>query len=1041
MTDDPGLRIGVLGPLQGTRDGAPISLPRGRAAVLLAVLALSPGRPIGSARLAELIWDDDDRPERARARLQTVVARLRGLLAGLVVTAGDGYLLDIEPAQVDLWRFRQLVQDAGRSPASALAGLDEAVGLWRGEPLADVRSAALDRDVIPGLTEEYLSAVQQRAGLGLAAGQAEPVTAELRGLTGRYPLREPLWELLMRALAQAGRPAEAIAEYHRARQLLAGELGVDPSPELQGLYQQLLLADQVTATGLAPDRAPESPAAAPATRPGGPLRRLPADTRVFTGRRPELTRLLTLAGSAGEAGRTDGTGRTDGAGAAGTVVISAIDGMAGIGKTALAVHVAHQLADRFPDGQLFIDLHGYTQGYPPRTANQALEAFLRTLGVPTAQIPGDVEERAALYRERLAGTRTLIVLDNAADEAQVRPLIPGSAGCLVLVTSRRKLQALDDAHTLALDVLPGADATALLSAAAGPGRIAADDPVAAELVALCGRLPLTVRIAAALLRNRPTWSPAHLAGRLRAEHTRLAALAGAAEDRDPAALFDLSSQNLGHDQRRLYRYLGLTPGPEVDAHAAAALLDRDPAPAERLLQALVDHNLLLEPSAGRYRMHDLIRAHARTLAGQDPRPEQQAALARLLDYYQQAVAQADRTWLRAERANLAACVRYTIDHGLDQRTIAFTAGVAGLLRADGPWAQAIAAQQAGVAAATRLGDSAAEAWALTELGTLHRLTGDYAGAGRDLWAALARHREAGDQAAQAQVLSELGNVGRLSNDYPAAEGSLQAALAIYRVLRDKVGQARVLTDLGIVGSMSGRFQDAEQRLRAALELCRAEGDLSAQPRALTELSELQRLTGDYDQARRNAESAVAISARLGDRLAQANALLRLGRTLCLIGDYDDAARRGEAALQIHRELGARLGQANALTLLAEVCSRNGDYAGAARDLEQAIATYRDLGSRGNAANGLNQYAAVIRSSGDPGRAIRLYHEALDLARETEQPDEEAVALEGIGETHLRERENGDGVAYLQRAREIYQRLGMPAAGQITARLAEIGPPD
>ena len=246
---------------------------------------------------------------------------------------------------------------------------------------------------------------------------------------------------------------------------------------------------------------------------------------MFTGRRPELTRLLTLAGSAGEADRTDGTGRTDGAGAAGTVVISAIDGMAGIGKTALAVHVAHQLADRFPDGQLFIDLHGYTQGYPPRTANQALEAFLRTLGVPTAQIPGDVEERAALYRERLAGTRTLIVLDNAADEAQVRPLIPGSAGCLVLVTSRRKLQALDDAHTLALDVLPGADATALLSAAAGPGRIAADDPVAAELVALCGRLPLTVRIAAALLRNRPTWSPAHLAGPLRAEHTRLAALA------------------------------------------------------------------------------------------------------------------------------------------------------------------------------------------------------------------------------------------------------------------------------------------------------------------------------------------------------------------------------------------------------------------------------------------------------------------------------------------------------------------------------------
>jgi DNA-binding SARP family transcriptional activator/uncharacterized protein HemY len=1031
MTDDPGLRIGVLGPLQGTRDGAAITMPRGRAAVLLALLALSPGRPVGSARLAELIWDDDDRPERARARLQTVVARLRGLLPATVVTAGDGYLLDIAPGQVDLWRFRRLVQDAGRPAAGALARLDEAIGLWRGEPLADVRSPALDRDVIPGLTEEYLSAVQQRAGLGLAAGRAEPVTAELRGLTGRYPLREPLWELLMRALAQAGRPAEAIAEYHRARQVLAGELGVDPSPELQGLYQQLLLADQVTTAAPAPGPATEPPAAAPADRPG-PLRRLPADTRVFTGRRPELTRLLTLAGSA------DGA---DGAGTAGTVVISAIDGMAGIGKTALAVHVAHQLADRFPHGQLFIDLHGYTQGYPPRTANQALEAFLRTLGVPTAQIPADVEERAALYRERLAGTRTLIVLDNAADEAQVRPLIPGSAGCLVLVTSRRKLQALDDAHTLALDVLPGPDAIALLSAAAGPGRIAADDPVAAELVGLCGRLPLTVRIAAALLRNRPTWSPAHLAGRLRAEHTRLAALSGAAEDRDPAALFDLSSQNLGHDQRRLYRYLGLTPGPEVDTNAAAALLDRDPPTAERLLQDLVDHNLLLEPAAGRYRMHDLIRAHARTLAGQDPQPEQQAALDRLLDYYQHAVAQADRTWLRTERANLAACVRYTIDHGLDDRTVAFTACVAGLLRADGPWVQAIAAQQAGAAAAARLGDSAAEGRALTELGTLHRLTGDYAGADRDLRAALARHQAAGDQLFQAQVLAELGNVIRMSGDYPEAERTLQAALELYRATGDKAGQALALADLGVLGSMSGRFQEAERRLRAALDLSREAGDTSAQPRALTELAELQRLTGDYESATRNAEAAVAISRQLGNRLTEANALLRLGRTLCMTGDYENAARHQEAALEIHRELGARLGQANALTLLAEVRSLSGDHDGAARDLEQAIATYRDLDNHGNLANALNQYAAVIRSAGDLGHAISLYQEALKLAREVQQPDEEAIALEGIGETYLRERELRDGVAYLRQAREIYQRLGMPAAGQITARLAGIGPPD
>jgi hypothetical protein len=280
------------------------------------------------------------------------------------------------------------------------------------------------------------------------------------------------------------------------------------------------------------------------------------------------------------------------------VVISAIDGMAGVGKTALAVRAAHQLAGRFGDGQLFIDLHGYTQGYPPRTADQALETFLRAMGIPPQRIPAGTEERAALYRERLAGTRTLIVLDNAADEAQVRPLIPGDAGCLVLVTSRRKLKSLDDAQVVAVDVMPEPEAIALLAAVAGPGRVAADTRGAAEVAGLCGRLPLAVRIAGALLRNRPAWPLAHLAGKLRATKGRLDPFRDG--DRDLAAVFGLSDQNLRDDQRRLYRYLGLVPGPEIDAYAAAALADTDPAAADRLLQELVDHNLLLEPAAGRY---------------------------------------------------------------------------------------------------------------------------------------------------------------------------------------------------------------------------------------------------------------------------------------------------------------------------------------------------------------------------------------------------------------------------------------------------------
>jgi DNA-binding SARP family transcriptional activator len=740
---DADLQVGILGPLLVIRDGVTVRLPQGRVGVLLAALAMSAGRPVGTSRLIELLFDGDQ-PEHSRASLQSVVARLRGVVPGVVVTAGDGYLLDSDPDLVDVLRFRRLIREAGRVGDYAVAAglLDQAVGLWRGEPLADVRSAGLERYVVPALTDEYLSAVQWRAGFELAAGRYDRVIAELRGLTSQYPLREPLWGQLLRALAGAGRPAEAIAEYHRAREVLAAQLGVDPSPDLHDLYVRLLQGDWEEAAvpgspgppagqSLVPGRSPAAPAGGDAGGDaGGVPHRLPADTGLFTGREAELMRLLELGETA------------DGARGPGAVVIWAIDGMAGVGKSALAVHAAHRLAERFSDGQLFIDLHGYTQGYPPRTADQALDRFLRAMGVPPQQVPEDVEERAALYRQRLAGTRTLIVLDNAADEAQVRPLLPGDAGCLVLITSRRKLKSLDDAHVVALDVLPEPDAVALLSAAAGPGRAVAGDRDAARIVNLCGRLPLAVRIAGALLRNRPTWTLAYLAGKLRAAHAGLDAFSDG--DRDLAAVFGLSDRSLRDDQRRLYRYLGLIPGPETDAYAAAALTDTDPAAADRLLQELVDHNLLLEPVAGRYAMHDLIRAHARALTAHDPTAEREAALDRLLGYYLHTARRADariaryaqpgpvgpapghapalpdanaaRAWLRAERTNLTACLRDGIETRLDERTAALSAGLANLLRTDGPWPKAIIAQAAGADAAARLGDRAGQARALTELG-------------------------------------------------------------------------------------------------------------------------------------------------------------------------------------------------------------------------------------------------------------------------------------------------------------------------------------
>ncbi|MGH3164370.1 MAG: BTAD domain-containing putative transcriptional regulator, partial [Trebonia sp.] len=628
MTD---LNLRVLGPVEAFRNGRPVALGRGKLTDLLATLAVSPNQVISTDTLIQTVWHARS-PQRPQATLHSAVARLRQLIGSeFIETHPMGYRLHADASSLDLLRFKQAVAAARQQPTAgdALTLLTEAIGLWRGTPLENVSSPAL-LDIPAGrLRHLYLDACEEWGRLCLETGRPDLAVTRLAPLVDEHPFRERMTRHLMLGLYRGGRQAEALAAYETLRRGLSEQLGIDPGQELQDLYLKILRADPSIAdpsiqgetrqAGLSRDE-----------RKGGPLRkeapqRLPADTATFTGREAEISRLLGLADHAGS-----GQGP-------GTVVISAIDGMAGIGKTALAVHIAHLMADRFGDGQLFINLHGFTDGFARRTADQALETLLRALGVPPNRIPRDTEERAALYRERLAGTRTLIVLDNAIDEAQVRPLLPGQGACLVLVTSRRKLRALDDADSVALDVLPGPEAIELFRGISGHGRAAADDPAVAEITELCGRLPLALRIAAALLRSRPAWSPAYLTGKLRAAPMRLEAFTDG--DRDLAALFDLSVQVLDDRQRRLYRYLGLIPGPEADAFAAAALLDASPAEAEELLQALVDHNLLQDPGTARYRMHDLIRTHARSL--DIPVTDRDAATGRLFGYCAHTAGRAD----------------------------------------------------------------------------------------------------------------------------------------------------------------------------------------------------------------------------------------------------------------------------------------------------------------------------------------------------------------------------------------------------------------
>jgi DNA-binding SARP family transcriptional activator/tetratricopeptide (TPR) repeat protein len=970
MGEEDAVQFELLGPLRviAAESAEPVLITAPLLRGLLATLLWRANQPVPLDELAEMVWDGTP-PGNIAVAIRAMVMRLRRVLGGpaaaRIVTRAPGYAIEVADDELDATRFEELSRQAGVAVqagrwAEARLATVEALGLWRGAPLADISSQLLRDQWIPHLEQIRIQDLEWRIEAELHEGLHEQLIAELQDLTKQHPLQERFHAQLMLALAQTGQQADALAAYQDARRVLVAELGIEPGPQLQELNGHILAGDK---TLIAPQ--PASPAfAAAATIP----RQLPAAVPAFIGRRGELETLASIVGNA----------ETEGA-----VVISAINGMPGIGKTALALHAAHQLAGNFPDGQLFIDLHGYTQGHKPRAPGDALGWLLRALAVPPRQIPEDTEERAAVFRQRLAGTSTLLVLDNAASEAQVRPLLPGSASCLVVITSRRRLKGLD-AHVLALDVLSQSDAAALVCTTAESERVNADDPVLAEVAELCGRLPLALRIAGRLLRHRPAWSLADLARMLRDQRHMLGVLSDG--EHDLGAVLGLSYRVLPADERRLLRNLGLVPGPDFDAHAAAALTGTEPATVEPLLENLLDCNLLIQHDPRRYRLHDLIRQFARAMAADDPANARETALDRLLDYYQYTAERANamisrhpvsapaipppahslaladpdaaRDWLRAERANLLAGVQHATARTCQRRVFALTAGLSTLMRTDGPWPEAIALDDAAATAAQAIGDQLNQANALTRLGDLQVPSGDYAGAARNL-----KH-----------------------------------ALDLYHDLGERHGQANALTSLG----------------------------------------DLQRLSGDYEEAARNLKHALDLYHDLGERHGQANALTRLGDVQEKLGDYQGAARDLRQALELYRDLGDNLGQVIALTLHGQAQLSAGDLAGAARYAQQAIDLDRRVCSAGTQAWVLNHYAAVIRTSGEHTRALALYQEALGLAREARHSDDEAFALEGMGECQLRLGNVDAGTAHLRPALEIFQLQAMkPDVDRVRRRLANI----
>ena len=821
---------------------------------------------------------------------------------------------------------------------------------------------------------------------------------------------------------------------------------------------------EAAARGRSPGPAPAPASPAPGT--GGvaaATRTLPRDIGSFTGREAELRRLTGPVLDAGRGG--------------GVVGIHAIGGMAGVGKTALAVHVAHRLAARFPDGQVFLPLHGHTPGQQPVHPVDALASLLLIAGLPAGQIPPGLEARMALWRDHLAGKQLLLVLDDAAGHEQVAPLLPGTGGSLVLVTSRRHLTALEDAQTVSLDTLPPGQAAELLARLAARPGLEPAEPAVGEITRLCGYLPLAIGMLARQLHHHPAWTIGELAADLAAATTRLELMH--AENLSVAAAFDLSYAELAPAQQRLFRQLGLHPGPDIDAYAAAALSGTDLSAARRHLDDLYDRYLIAEPARGRYRLHDLIREHARTLAATDPHDERQAAQDRILDYYAHTGTVSDRlldfqagtspdpvtvsswpagipaldsqvkalAWARAERDNLLACLDHAGRTGDQARVVAFTTGLSALLRIDGPWTDAIALHAMAVQAARRLGNRLAQANALKDLGSMRQFACDYPGATQALQEALDIYQDLGDELGQAHALSNLGLVRWLACDYPGAAQALEQALRIYRDLGNVQGQANALLDLGATRIVTGDTAGAVQAIEQALGLYRDLGDRESEAQALLDLGNARLETGDYPAAARLAEDARHISVDLGDRRGEAWALIYLARLRRLTGDYAEGTQVLDKALGIFEDLGDPRGRGNALVCRGTIQRLTGDLEDAAKSIEAALGIFTGLGESRGRARVLCELGVVRRLTGDYPAAAEAMEAALSIQRDIGDRNGQADTLNEIGTLH-RVRGNLAQATECHRqalalAREIASRwheanalAGLGRAGLAAGRVAE-----
>ncbi|MEU0549604.1 BTAD domain-containing putative transcriptional regulator [Micromonospora sp. NPDC005979] len=990
------MRFGILGTL---RVGGGSTVTAGRDRVVLAMLLLRAGRLVPVDELVDAVWEESP-PATARAQLQTCVSRLRrrltelGFASGTIVTDPAGYGVRIDPADLDANLFTRGVEVARAAGAAgrlvdARTHYRAALTLWRGPALAGIASRSVRRRA-QTLDEQRLTVLEECVDVELRLGRAAELIEELTESVEVYPSRDRLRGQLMLALSSVGRQAAALAVYREGRRFYADELGLEPGGALQELHQRVLAGDLALAGR--------------EVRSAAPVRSLPRAIGDFTGRQQTLTRLLKDV----EAGAR----------------IQLIDGMAGSGKTTLAVHVATVLAESYPDAQLYIDLHGHSER-TPLTPSAAVATLLRQLGVPADRVPTSQDDRFALWRTELAGRRALLVLDNAATAGQVTPLLPNGSHCLVLVTSRRRLVGVDEGRPVSLPVLDRDEAVELLEHVVGSDRVAAEPEAAAEMVRRCGHLPLAIRLAGARLAHRPRWRIADLAERLSSRPDPLAELE--AGDRSVGRAFALSYAQVPPSAQRAFRLLGLHPGVRFDTPVAAVLAELSLPDAQDLLDELVDAHLVEEAEPGRYRLHDLVREYARTLVADPERAaERREGTERLLDHHLQvATAIARRRELSAARPllvvaeplrpDLAATVAEQGRAWLDENMALWPA----LVR--------LAETERFLSYCWQL--ARAGWYAQFESGRLDELIETHS-------TGLRAAEDLGDEKAVGTLLNYLASALYRLGSFPEAIRVMERSLEIFRRLGLRREYRNTLGNLGISYAANFEFHRALEAYDAARELATRMRDNEALANELNNLSMTLLLWGWLDEAVRAGRRHLGIARELGDPRRIANALGHLGMARHRMGDLAPADRLLRASLRLKRQVGARFGEGEVLNEIGMMEREAGRPERAAELHRAALVAMTDVGDRTAQCGTRNLLARAILDQGDVSSALDLHRRVLADATQLGARYEQGRALEGIGRC-LRTTDPAAARTHLTRALSLYRQIDVPDRHEVEQLLADL----